>query len=267
MQKKVIDFSKYNPSGNMTVLVHSKHHPSEYADIAKCMMKFSHVCCEQVGFVSSTSDGLYKLEMSGHEFCGNATISYLHYLYENNFLYHSKVELSVSGRADLVQCQIHDNGKYEVNMPKPLSIQHLDLHIRNVYYKAFEVSYESYVHIIVPISEITDQFKRDVEAYVRTCKWSNHFKTIGIMLFNERTQYLMPLIYIPTMESIVWENSCGSGSASIGIYETWNKQKTIRKLEIKQPGGSIWVSSNIDDFETSIIGEVSTVAIGQAYLE
>ncbi|MCC3680175.1 hypothetical protein LLE81_05230, partial [Staphylococcus epidermidis] len=24
-------FSKYNPSGNMTILVHSKHQPSEYA--------------------------------------------------------------------------------------------------------------------------------------------------------------------------------------------------------------------------------------------
>lgn len=86
------------------------------------------------------------------------------------------------------------------------------------------------------------------------------------MLFNTTTQYLVPLIYIPKVKSIVWENSCGSGSASIGIYETWYKQKTIHKLEIKQPGGSIWVSSNIDDFETSIIGEVSTVAIGQAYL-
>lgn len=266
MQKKVIDFSKYNPSGNMTVLVHSKHHPSEYADIANCMMKFSHVCCEQVGFVSSTRDGLYKLEMSGHEFCGNATISYLHYLYEHNLLPHSKIELSVSGRADFVQCKICDDGKYEVNMPKPLSIQHLDLHISNVSYKAIEVIYESYVHIIVPVSEITDQLKRDVETYVRTYKWSNHLKTIGIMLFNTTTQYLVPLIYIPKVKSIVWENSCGSGSASIGIYETWYKQKTIHKLEIKQPGGSIWVSSNIDDFETSIIGEVSTVAIGQAYL-
>ncbi len=246
MQKKVIDFSKYNPSGNMTVLVHSKHHPSEYADIANCMMKFSHVCCEQVGFVSSTRDGLYKLEMSGHEFCGNATISYLHYLYEHNLLPHSKVELSVSGRADLVQCKICDDGKYEV--------------------KAIEVIYESYVHIIVPVSEITDQLKRGVETYVRTYKWSHHLKTIGIMLFNTITQYLVPLIYIPKVKSIVWENSCGSGSASIGIYETWYKQKTIHKLEIKQPGGSIWVSSNIDDFETSIIGEVSTVAIGQAYL-
>lgn len=32
MQRQVVEFSKYNPSGNMTILVHSKHQPSEYLD-------------------------------------------------------------------------------------------------------------------------------------------------------------------------------------------------------------------------------------------
>ena len=38
MNRQVIEFSKYNPSGNMTILVHSKHDASEYASIANQLM-------------------------------------------------------------------------------------------------------------------------------------------------------------------------------------------------------------------------------------
>ncbi|MDU4600801.1 MAG: diaminopimelate epimerase, partial [Staphylococcus warneri] len=45
MNRQVIEFSKYNPSGNMTILVHSQHHPSDYAKIANRLMASTHVCC------------------------------------------------------------------------------------------------------------------------------------------------------------------------------------------------------------------------------
>lgn len=72
MNRQVIEFSKYNPSGNMTILVHSKHDASEYASIANQLMAATHVCCEQVGFIESTQndDGNdFHLVMSGNEFC------------------------------------------------------------------------------------------------------------------------------------------------------------------------------------------------------
>ncbi len=34
MNRQVIKISKYNPSGNMTILVDSKHDASEYADLS-----------------------------------------------------------------------------------------------------------------------------------------------------------------------------------------------------------------------------------------
>lgn len=43
MQRQVVEFSKYNPSGNMTILVHSKHQPSEYAAIASVDGDNTHV--------------------------------------------------------------------------------------------------------------------------------------------------------------------------------------------------------------------------------
>lgn len=53
MNRQVIEFSKYNPSGNMTILVHSQHHPNDYAKIANQLMASTHVCCEQVGFIKA----------------------------------------------------------------------------------------------------------------------------------------------------------------------------------------------------------------------
>ena len=44
MHRQIVEFSKYNPSGNMTILVHSKHHPEEYASIANQLMETTHVC-------------------------------------------------------------------------------------------------------------------------------------------------------------------------------------------------------------------------------
>ncbi|UWF56680.1 hypothetical protein NZD48_11795 [Staphylococcus hyicus] len=49
--KDIVHFSKFNPSGNMTVLVDSDHVESAYVPIANQLMQTSHVCCEQVGFV------------------------------------------------------------------------------------------------------------------------------------------------------------------------------------------------------------------------
>ena len=68
MHRQIVEFSKYNPSGNMTILVHSKHHPEEYASIANQLMATTHVCCEQVGFIESsdyTNGDQFHLVMSG----------------------------------------------------------------------------------------------------------------------------------------------------------------------------------------------------------
>lgn len=109
MRRQLIEFSKYNPSGNMTILVHSKHHPSEYAKIANQLMATTHVCCEQVGFIESINyDDMehYHLVMSGNEFCGNATMSYIQYLNERLLLQHQQFQLKVSGCSHLVPCTV-----------------------------------------------------------------------------------------------------------------------------------------------------------------
>ncbi|MEB7384631.1 histidine racemase CntK [Staphylococcus xylosus] len=273
MSRKVIEFSKYNPSGNMTILVHSQHDSRDYANIANQLMTTSHVCCEQVGFIESTNTDFNRnchLVMSGNEFCGNATMSYIHYLQESNILQKHQCAIKVSGCTELVQCEVHSNQHYEVSMPQAQHVSPVKLNINQQQWHAIEIVYESYVHFVVPVTEVTTELQHQVEQFVRQQTWSNKYKTIGIMLFDEQRQFLKPLIFIPEIQSLVWENSCGSGTASIGIFKNYKSNSTCEDFIVHQPGGNILVTSRKcpkSGFQTSIKGQVSTVATGKVFIE
>lgn len=279
MQQQVVEFSKYNPSGNMTILVHSQHHPDDYAMIAHQLMQSTHVCCEQVGFIESINQGNGehgRLVMSGNEFCGNATISYMHYLQEHHMLdlQQSSYQLNVSGCDYLVPCTIRGRNQYEVGMPQALDVATEYLHIAGQQWHAFKITYDSYIHYVMPIEEnmmnSLNSLKSQVAQFVREQVWESHYKTVGMMLFNTQTQYLHPLIYIPEVQSLIWENSCGSGAASIGVFNHFQNQSPCEDYTVYQPGGSISVTSKhcpYRGYQTSITGSVSTVASGEAYIE
>ncbi|SCS68029.1 histidine racemase CntK [Staphylococcus caeli] len=281
MTKRRVQFSKYNPTGNMTVLVHSEHNRTEYAEIANQMMQTSHVCCEQVGFIESVrfeNCQNFKLVMSGNEFCGNATISFLHYLNEQhlikateqlNALKQHTLQIQVSGRSDLVDCKVHNDGYYEVSMPQPQCVDQVQLTLRNQSITATRINYESYLHYVIPIDHTSQELQQEIEQFVRTTQWEQSLKTIGIMLFNRKEQYLSPLIYLPEVQSIIWENSCGSGTASIGIFEAYHTKRASESLVVHQPGGHIIVSTNFggNNYHTTIKGKVTSVATGTAYIE
>lgn len=277
MANKYIKFSKYNPSGNMTVLVHSSHDRSEYGYIAEQMMQTSHICCEQVGFIESEScdrDRPFHLVMSGNEFCGNATISFMHYLKSNHLINEQAVvdqslQVQVSGCSELVTCKIHDNDCYEVMMPQPRSVIQEQLRLCDTSITVTKIIYESYLHFVVPVDCVTRSLQKEVEKFVRETEWQSEFKTIGIMLFNKCSQTLSPLIYIPELQSAIWENSCGSGTASIGIFKSYSETSDCDSLVVHQPGGDIIVTTKLDgkSYITTITGTVATVATGTAYIE
>ncbi|WP_436861697.1 histidine racemase CntK [Staphylococcus caeli] len=281
MCKRRVQFSKYNPTGNMTVLVHSKHDRTEYAEIANQMMQTSHICCEQVGFIESArseNNQNFKLVMSGNEFCGNATISFLHYLNEQRLIkeFHKQassnkqtLQIQVSGCSDLVDCKVHNDGYYEVSMPQPQCVNQVQLTLRTQSITVTRINYESYLHYVIPIDYTSQELQQEIEHFVRTTQWNQSFKTVGIMLFNRAEQFLTPLIYLPEIQSIIWENSCGSGTASIGIFEAFHTKSPCESLVVNQPGGHIIVSTyfNENTYDTTIKGKVASVATGIAYIE
>ncbi len=153
----------------MTILVHSKHDASEYASIANQLMAATHVCCEQVGFIESTQndDGNdFDFIMSGNEFCGNATMSYIHHLQESHLFKDQQFKVKVSGCSDLVQCAIHDCQYYEVQMPQAHRVLPTTINMGNHSWKAIEIIYETYVHYVIPVKQVTTEIQHLVESYV-----------------------------------------------------------------------------------------------------
>lgn len=45
----------------------------------------------------------------------------------------------------------------------------------------------------------------------------------------------MPLIYIPEVQSLIWENSCGSGAASV-VFQQYQTNQPCKDFKVKQPG-------------------------------
>ncbi|MBM0869059.1 histidine racemase CntK [Staphylococcus auricularis] len=268
---EIVHFSKFNPSGNMTVLVDSTHDPSEYAGIAQQLMQTSHVGCEQVGFiVDAKGDIPHQLVMSGQEFCGNGTLSFIHYLKTRDLLPSSSFELQVSGLSEPTRCAFYEEtGEYEVALPGPTEILKKQYTIDDVIFDGLEIQYDTYQHFVCPISVWSDRLAISVEKFVRQHQWSEHFTAIGIMLYEAHQRLLHPLIYIPQVDSITWEQSCGSGTGSVGVYEAYRRHSSHIEEEILQPGGALSVSTRRQDegYEISIKGHVSTVATGLAYLE
>lgn len=273
MYSDIIHYSKFNPTNNMTVLVHSKHHQDEYGRIAKALMSENHVCCEQVGFIDLDEEtGEHKLIMSGYEFCGNAAMSYVHFLASQNLLTASQILLNVSGIDTRVKCQIHKDNSYEVQMPQlAYSVKPFKLNLGFADYDVFKLHFGTYVHYVIPIeTKVTSELCIHCEQFLKSRDVDNSVKTIGMMLFEVNEQNLIPLIYVPEIDSLIWESGCGSGTATIGNYLAYQQNVSNIEATINQPGGQIKVYVKLNKYgkyETSIRGNVSTVSTGIAYIE
>ena len=82
--------------------------------------------------------------------------------------------------------------------------------------------------------------KKQAEKCIR--KWSEEldFPCLGLMFYDAAKGKLKPLVYVKSPETLVWENSCGSGSVA---EAAWLYQNGIVKetYEFAEPGGKITV--------------------------
>ncbi|MCL2271001.1 MAG: hypothetical protein FWC24_06635, partial [Treponema sp.] len=73
-----IEIARADPAGNITVFVLSRLGSAERARAAKALLADPDLKAEQVGFVTAPAvkEGIWRLEMAGGEFCGNASRSF-----------------------------------------------------------------------------------------------------------------------------------------------------------------------------------------------
>jgi diaminopimelate epimerase len=79
---------------------------------------------------------------------------------------------------------------------------------------------------------------------------------LGVMFWDSAARFMTPAVYVYATDSLVFESSCGSGSAALGLYLTRHIQSGGEILKLQQPGGVIEVRVEKRP------GEAAAVSIG-----
>jgi diaminopimelate epimerase len=183
-----------------------------------------------------------------------------------------EVVLEASGTDQLIRCQVK-KVKHEyfcqLAMPVPEKIEQ-----KTVLYEGDElnlviVSYDDFFHIVIEVDDFNDALRKKAQTLAKLLGAISEANLIGILLFNTTTDEMAPLIYVPSIGSMIWERGCGSGTASLGAYLSW-KNKGAIAVPIKQPGGMIHVTAECYNEEVTCLkieGSVGIVAQGKAFID
>ncbi|MBG6181249.1 hypothetical protein [Arthrobacter sp. CAN_A1] len=270
-----VDFVKLSPTLNMTLLVRTVHPAEEYRDIATALMSAGHVHAEQVGFVQkASSPGAHaRLHMAAGEFCGNACMALAVLNASEQALGRegrTQIVLEASGAENVVRCEVErrDTDYYcRLDMPLPRGAESFaPAEFGNL--PSTLVTYDDAVHVIVETDRIDGGTKARAERLAAQLARTNDAPLVAVMVYVPATGQLAPLIHIPALGSLIWESSCGSGTASVGVHLA-RTTRAIVSANVIQPGGSMWVGVTHERGQATdlqIAGIVSIVAEGKAYI-
>ena len=70
-------------------------------------------------------------------------------------------------------------------------------------------------------------------------------EALGLMFLNEAEGTMKPLVYVPAAGTLVWENSCASGTTASGAFLAEQQSEadlqSSFQISLKQPGGSLGI--------------------------
>lgn len=228
-----------NPSGNITALVKNIRIPKEqYKEISDRIMK-SNPAVEQVGFLKILKpEYKFRLEMAGGEFCGNASRAVACYLYKEKLITKKRFQISVSGYPDLIDCYVYKKEEHYFSEVDLKFLKPINNFIEN---KTLNNQKISVVHIpgISHIFLDMNIFKFDKENYsiqarsiIKKLNLLN-LPAVGVIWFEDRQ--IHPVVYVKDIDTLFYENSCGSGSIAYGIYQVYlNNQDGLFSYDVIQ---------------------------------
>jgi len=246
-----------DPAKNITVFVLDPvEGRADRAALAWAILTDKNLKAEQVGFVSPPASGaksaLWHLEMAGGEFCGNAARCFGLYVARARGLKgKALVSVSVSGAKEPVQVEVDtEKNRAAAEMPKPLSLESVD--------------YEGRLLPVLVFEGITHVIAQDLESggenfyAIKTAVEKNFCApaALGVMFYDSASRFLRPAVYVRSVDTMVFESSCGSGSAALGIWLSREIADGAANYAIAQGGGVI---------ETEVIkkaGQVVRLTIG-----
>jgi diaminopimelate epimerase len=278
-----LHFVKMNPVQNMTVFILDQVPRHEQMNVAKKIMNYKNIFAEQVGFIESSNscNKLYneniRLQMMGGEFCGNATRSLAALMVHNEYPNIEKlndgyiVSLEVSGIDGVVKCQVRNSqsrNSYwsKIDMPLPVSIEEFNFNDNGDVLETMKVDFPGITHFIIDDNRVKDRDK--FYEIVKKEMDRTQYEAFGIMYYDYKKEFLLPLVHVKATDSLFWERSCASGTSALGVALAHIEKAPIVK-KVKQPGGELEVSATWENDKISNIslnGLVEIVAEGIVYV-
>ena len=233
----LVDYIVANPTGNITVLVTTPVDTGSRFEVVQEM--FNKVpTCEQVGFITVINNSTIKLEMMGGEFCGNATISTAAYLASVTDLQPNQqavINVESSGIDHqvpvIIKCLSDNSYVGTLEMPTPTI----------TYYDGCPlVKLDGISHLLVPAGNLSVE---ELETSIKRIAAELGTLALGIVQYEEDNNgaTIVPLVYVPASDTLVWENGCASASIAVGYYR-YMQNNANSNTDVLQPGGTIRIS-------------------------
>lgn len=234
-----IDYSVFDPTGNITAVVVSPAVIPEQPRIAAALMA-REPAVEQAGFLSQAKDALPVLRMAGGEFCGNASMCAAALIADAASAGNMTVTLQVSGADAPVEVSLSasDSGARtaSVRMPLPERIVQSRLPGAGTVPVVF---FRGIAHAVLPF----DADRALAEASAAHWAALLHTDALGLLFFDRASRRMDPLVCVPAAGTLVWEHSCASGTAAAGAWLAVGGSAPVR-LPVLQPGGTLTVDAS-----------------------
>jgi diaminopimelate epimerase len=247
-----------DPAGNITIFVLDQiDDPCLRLRAAKALLAEPSLKAEQVGFVippdHNAPTGHWRLEMMGGEFCGNAARSFGLYAARESGLRGTRdIRIGISGVPDPIPVRVDlDASTAEAEIPGPRAEAAVFWEGRS-----FPVLYfEGITHVIAGgvepdrnmvlglVEKLTQRTRHPIDA-------------VGVMFYDPVRRFMRPAVYVAATESLVFESSCGSGTAALAAYLSRELSSGEDRREIFQPGGII------EARVTKEAGKIKAIGIG-----
>ena len=237
-----LEIVRADPAGNITVFVlNPPAHRREREEIVKALLADSDLKAEQAGFVLPPAGpgAPWRLEMAGGEFCGNAGRSFaLLVAAKTGLVGKHTLTIEVSGMAKPLPVHIDTEAQTaEIEFPPPLEESIIVLNELRLPVYVFE----GITHIIAENMQPDEQTVREL---IKIMDKSVPAKqpALGVMFYDSEKRFMRPLVWTRAIDSLVFESSCGSGSAALGIWAARGAEDAELETDLAQPGGTITVT-------------------------
>jgi diaminopimelate epimerase len=253
-----------NPAGNITIFVLDPvESPEARAGLVKALLAEPSLRAEQVGFVQPPPGGpdgfrggragYWRLEMMGGEFCANAARSFGLYVARETGLSGTRtVTVEISGSREPLPVQVDTGtGRAELRIPLPLAVEALEFEGRRLPVYVFE----GITHLIFPepvpnrelVFALRDKWRAGGPARgsgqlpaAPGCPSEARLpEAFGVMFWDSGKKFMRPAVYVEAASSLVFESSCGSGTAALAAWLARDLRDGEGYYEAAQPGGII----------------------------